>query len=77
MKIQLNLNEPAMGDIKICGVSSFNLDTIPPQESVDFSLDLFPRSCGVHVLSGLIIMDFVSNREIILRDMGEFLVEYD
>jgi len=45
--------------------------------SVEFTLDLFPKSCGLHVLSGLIISDFASKKEVVLRDMGEFLVAYD
>ncbi|CDW87010.1 UNKNOWN [Stylonychia lemnae] len=42
-----------------------------------FGLDLFPKSCGVHPVCGLLIKDQASGREWIFKNVGEFLVEYE
>jgi hypothetical protein len=77
MRISLSVKEKEVGDLLICGISSYNLGRLEPQTSVDFSLDLFPKSCGVHPVSGLLIKDSLSTREWIFKNIGEFLVEYE
>lgn len=77
MKISLSVKEKEVGDLLICGISKYNLGKMDPQSSQEFSLDLFPKSCGVHPVSGLLIKDQMSGREWIFKNIGEFLVEYD
>eukprot|EP00347_Sterkiella_histriomuscorum_P011398 403372611 len=77
MKIQLSVKEKEVGDLLICGISKYNLGRLEPQASVDFSLDLFPKSCGVHPVCGLLIKDQASGREWIFKNVGDFLVEYE
>ena len=77
MKIILSVKEKEVGDLLICGISKYGLGKLEPQASVDFGLDLFPKSCGVHPVSGLLIRDQLSGREWIFKNIGEFLVEYD
>ena len=73
MKISLSVKEREVGDLLICGISKYNLGKLEPQQSVDFSLDLFPKSCGVHPVSGLLIKDLISGKEWIFKNIGEFL----
>lgn len=77
MKISLSVKEKEVGALLICGISRYNLGRLEPQRSVDFGLDLFPKSCGVHPVSGLVIKDQLSGREWIFKNIGEFLVEYE
>jgi len=77
MKISLSVKEKEVGDLMICGISKYNLGKMEPQTSVDFTLDLFPKSCGVHPVSGLLIKDSISGKEWIFKNIGEFLVEYE
>lgn len=53
------------------------MDILEPNCCVDFSLDLFPKSCGVHCVSGLVIRDTKRGKEWMFKNIGEFLVEYD
>ena len=77
MKISLSVKEKEVGDLLICGISRYNLGKMEAQSSCEFALDLFPKSCGVHPVSGLLIKDQLSGREWIFKNIGEFLVEYD
>lgn len=77
MKILLSVREKEVGDLLICGISKYSLGRLEPQATVDFSLDLFPKSCGVHPVSGLLIKDTIGGREWIFKNIGEFLVEYE
>ena len=77
MKITLSVKEKEVGDLLICGISKYNLGRLEPNSSVDFSLDLFPKSCGVHPVSGLLIRDQLSGREWIFKNIGEFMVQYE
>ena len=77
MKIVLSVKEKEVGDLLICGISKYSLGKLEPQTATEFGLDLFPKSCGVHPVSGLLIKDQLSGREWIFKNIGEFLVEYD
>ena len=57
MKISLSVKEKEVGDLLICGISRYNLGKMEAQSSCEFALDLFPKSCGVHPVSGLLIKD--------------------
>jgi hypothetical protein len=41
---------------------------------VEFTLDLFPKKAGKHSLSGLYVKDQISGKELLFRNLTDFIV---
>ncbi len=76
MKLLLSAKEREANELKITHISQPNLGSLDPYHSLEFSLDLFPTTCGVHRLGGLIIKEVTRNLRYEFNDLAEFLVSY-
>ena len=77
MKLKLSVDENNQSDILICGCYPQVIGTLDKFMTTEFKLELLPLTCGVGQISGLNVVDVISDiRWEFAKPFAKFTVDF-
>lgn len=77
MKLKLSVDEASQSDVLICGCYPQVIGTLDKFMSTEFKLELMPLTCGVGQISGLNVVDVLSDiRWEFAKPFAKFTVDF-